>query len=170
MVNSKSKGSEYERKVAKILGSWWGEEFHRTPMSGGLHWHEDNRVSGDIVTPPGSLYPFTTECKKREGWSFEQILKGTGEVEEWWKQSTGDSKRVGLLPLVVFAKNFSPNYMMLTESVFNSILKYKGTETTPFNYFILHRPKFPTRVVCVLDEFIKFVTKDDVIGALAKEK
>lgn len=169
-VNSKQKGSEYERKIAKILSKYWGEDFHRTPMSGGLHWKDDNRVAGDIVTPPTSIYPWTTECKKRQEWGFDQLLKGTGEVEQWWKQALGDSVRVGLKPLVIFAKNFSPNYMMFEYEDAKVFAKELGMEELPFIHFVLHKPNTASRVICILEDFIKHVPKEVVIKALDLEK
>jgi hypothetical protein len=169
-INSKAKGSEFERKVAKLLSKWWKEQFHRTPMSGGLHWKEDNRVAGDIVTPPNSVYPFTTECKKREEWEFEQIIKGTGEVEKWWTQAITDGERVGLKPLLIFSKNFAPSYLMMYCEDFDKILAYKGVTTLPFNYFILHKKGSSPRLICILDDFVAAVTKEDVIGALVTVK
>lgn len=164
-VNSKAKGSEYERKIARLLSEYWGEEFHRTPMSGGLHWKDDNRVAGDIVTPPTSIYPWTTECKKRQEWGFEQVLKGTGEVESWWKQSERDGERVGLRPLVIFAKNFSPNYMMFAYEDAKKFATELGIEELPFNHFVVHK-EGTARIICVLEDFIKHVPKQVVINAL----
>jgi len=162
-VNSKQKGSEYERKIAKILSKYWGEDFHRTPMSGGLHWKEDNRVAGDIVTPPESVYPFTTECKKRQEWSMDQLLKGTGEIEEWWNQAVGDSVRVKLKPLVIFAKNFSPDFMMLRYEDFKPL--EDKIESPKFNYFVVNSPKHEPRVICQLSDFIKHISKSDILEA-----
>lgn len=160
-INSKQKGSEYERKIAKILSKWWGEPFHRTPMSGGLHWREDNRVAGDIVTPPNSVYPWCTECKKRNEWHLEQLLKSTGDVEKWWKQAVTDSERVGLRPLLIFSKNFAPDYLMMKYDEFNEIV-----DDPQFNYFVVSVSGKEPRIVCLLDDFVKFVSKDDVIRAL----
>jgi len=164
-INSKAKGSEYERKVARQLSQWWGEEFHRTPMSGGLHWKEDNRVAGDIVTPPESLYPFTTECKKREGWDLEQVLKGTGDVESWWQQSVSDGERVKLKPLLIFSKNFAPSYFMIRLEDFERIASFKKGRIA-FNFFIISIVDKEPRIVCKLEDFLKHVVKEDVLGAL----
>ena len=67
LKHPKQKGSEFERKVAKALTDWSGYEFHRTLMSGALHWDNDSRVVSDIV-PPESLsgWPFSIECKNVE--------------------------------------------------------------------------------------------------------
>jgi hypothetical protein len=164
-INSKHKGSEYERKIAKKLGSWWGEDFHRTPMSGGLHWAEDNRVAGDIVTPPTSVYPWVTELKKREEWEFDHLLKGTGEIEKYWKQVQGDAQRTGMRELLIFSKNFAPDYLMISAYDFRLIMEAKGWIDPRFNYFIVTKVGQDARVVCILDDFIEHVSKGDVIRA-----
>lgn len=169
-INSKQKGSEYERKIAKILGAWWGEEFHRTPASGGLHWKEDNRVAGDIVTPPDSLYPWVTELKKREEWEFEHLIKGTGEIEKYWTQVSKDAERTGLRRMLIFSKNFAPNYLMLDTVDFNTIMvakfgdNYRSSEV-PLAVFYVLVPDKPARVICILEDFIQHVSKEDVITA-----
>lgn len=166
-INSKAKGSDYERKIAKVLGDWYGEEFHRTPASGGLHWKEDNRVAGDIVTPPGSTYPFVTELKKRESWEFFHLLKGTGEMEKFWQQVSNDAARTGLKPLLVFSKNFSPDYTMMLLSDFTAIFDSKGwtNNVAGFNYFVVHKAGSPDRVTFILQDFLRIVSKEDIIKA-----
>lgn len=168
-INSKAKGSEYERKIAKLLSKFWGEEFHRVPQSGGLRWGDDNRVAGDITTPIDSVFPFTVECKKREGWELEQVLKGTGDVEKWWNQAVNDSERVNLKPLLIFSKNFAPSYVMVRMDDFMPILKAKGGRLA-FSYFVVCVLGKEFRVVFNLDDFIKHVAKEDVMGAFGLEE
>lgn len=119
--NSRSKGKGYERLVAKKLGEWWGEPFRSTPGSGALHWEKDNRVAGDIVPPVDSKFPFTVECKKREGWYFDAIINETGEIPEWWQQSVDDGKRVDREPILIFSKNRAPSYVMLKWKLFSKL-------------------------------------------------
>ncbi|ACI91024.1 gp24.1 [Bacillus phage SPO1] len=167
-INSKAKGAEYERRIAKYLGAWWGESFHRTPQSGGLNWGTDSRVAGDITTPVDSKFPFTVECKKREGWDLDQVIKGTGQVEKWWTQCIGDSERVELRPFLIFAKNFNPDYCMLKYDDFISLARKRKENN--FNYFIIHTVGVPyKRVVVSLDDFTKAFTPEDVLEALGVE-
>lgn len=130
--NGRTKGNSFERLVAKLLSNWWDEEFHRTPSSGGLHWKRDNRVTGDVVTPENSNFPFSIECKKVEGWNFEQLLKDTGEIKSWWCQCFKDSEEVGKIPLLIFSKNRSPIYYMTTKEVAEII--FESSEQK--NFFI----------------------------------
>ena len=86
MINSKNKGSTFERVIAKKLTEWSGHEFNRTPMSGGLRWKEDNSVVGDIVPPPDLNFPFGIEIKKQEvPWDFDLILKHKQELTQQLK-------------------------------------------------------------------------------------
>ncbi|AID50505.1 hypothetical protein [Bacillus phage CP-51] len=160
-INSKNKGAEYERKIAKALGSWWGEQFQRTPASGGLQWKEDNRVTGDIVTPPDSIFPFTIECKKRESWDLNQFLKGTGEMEEWWTQATRDAKKINMKPMVIFSRNFDTDYVMMNLDDFSAIT----VGAQDFNHFAVAKVGLEPRVICELDKLLASVSKETVIKA-----
>lgn len=162
-INVREKGKGYELKVAKILSAFWGEKFNRTPCSGALRWGTDNRIAGDIVCPPESLFPFSVECKCHEGWTLEQVLKGTGEAESWWHQCMGDCERVNRKPLLIFSKNFAPNFMMILKSDFDAIAKYK--KKIDFNFFIVYTTTEENRVICNLDEFVKCISKEDILKA-----
>lgn len=110
---SKTKGADYERKIAKKLSEWWGGTFSRVPASGGLHWGSDQRVAGDIIPPPEARFPFVIECKKREGWLIDHILLDNGQPRTWWEQVVTDARRVKLIPLLMFSKNLAKDYIMV---------------------------------------------------------
>lgn len=160
-INSKNKGSSYELKIAKLLSEWWGEEFHRTPMSGGLHWKEDNRVAGDIVTPPNSIFPFSIECKKRESWKLDDLLKTNTEIDSYWYQCVRDARAVKLKPMVIFSKNFYGDLMMITMEDFFALTNTKLQEIP---YIVYHTPE-RNRVICRLSDFLETVSKEEVIEA-----
>lgn len=168
--NSRVKGAGFERKIASMLSDWWGVEFHRTPSSGGLHWKQDNRVHGDIVAPVDATdYPFCNECKKVEGWDFEQLIKGTGEVTDWWLQCITDAREVKKVPLLTFSKNYSPIYYMIYQ---------KDWEKLPLpnrNYFVTtfetedENGKVEEHHVAVgmFDDLVS-IPKDKVVKSLSK--
>lgn len=105
-INSKAKGSKFERTVAKMFSEVYGVEFHRTPMSGGLHWKQANGISGDIVPPDDISFPYSVECKNVEtDWDFDKIISGTSEFWKWWEQAKSDSKEFDKFPFLVFKKN-----------------------------------------------------------------
>lgn len=126
MINSKNKGSEFERAVAKMLTLWSGYEFHRTPMSGALHWTNDKRVVSDIVPPQELIdegWPFSIECKKVENsWEFNCFLDGTSQtLKEHWKQCCDDAVRECMVPMLVFSKNRRDIFVMLKSEVFKTL-------------------------------------------------
>lgn len=125
--NSKQKGSDYERKVAKILSDWSGREFHRTPMSGSLRWSNDKRVVSDIVPSQDLVdkgWPFSIECKKVEGsqWEFSNFIEGTSmTLKDHWKQCCDDAKRENMIPMLVFSKNRRDTFIIITRDVFSKL-------------------------------------------------
>lgn len=116
MKNPKTKGNGFERRVAKILSDWAGVQFMRTPASGAIHNFKDKRVVSDIV-PPLSVgnFPFSIECKKVEcSWELSSIIEGTSQtLKDHWKQCSEDAAREGLIPMLVFSKNFRGVYAIL---------------------------------------------------------
>ena len=110
-VNGKKKGSDFERRIAKILSESLGFEFHRTPCSGGLHWQKDNRVAGDIIPPPGVNFPFCIELKKHEtSWEFPLFFSDKSFFYKFWEQAEKESEMSGLEPVVIFSKNRREEY------------------------------------------------------------
>lgn len=127
-MSSKQKGNTYERKTAKVLGSWWGYEFYRTPSSGGLHnWSSDLNVAGDIVTSPESGFPFVIECKNRQAgdWTLESIVLDKHDIKNWWAQVVLDARRVTKVPALVFTRNRAEDFVMIpyTEEVYDLLEK-----------------------------------------------
>jgi len=98
---AKSKGNKFERDMAKVLSEWWGEEFRRTPLSGG--WGEAC-TTGDIVSvSPKSTFPFSVECKRNEAFKFNTFFQdnNTALFNSWWKQCCLDAKKAKKLPLLL---------------------------------------------------------------------
>lgn len=126
---SRQKGSNFERKVAKQLSLWWGHTFHRTPGSGSLHWQSENNVAGDIVATPSSGFPFVCECKNQEAgnWTLESVVLGKHDVKYWWQQVVADARRVDRVPLLIFTRNRSDEFIMMPyeENLYEDLLMNK---------------------------------------------
>lgn len=124
-INSKQKGSSFELKVAKLLTEWSGYEFHRTPMSGALHWANDNRVVSDIVPPQNLVdegWPFSIECKKVESsWELNTFLEGTAQFWKHWKQCLEDANRENMVPMLIFSKNYREIYVAIQQEIYQSM-------------------------------------------------
>lgn len=163
-IDVREKGAEFERKIAKLIGNWWEEEFHRVPRSGGCHWREDHRVSGDLVAPPMSIFPFGVECKKQEDWIIDQLLIGTGKVESWWTQCIRDASQYSRKPFLIFAKNYMPILFMMQHSDFIPLSEaeyFKANGMMPL--LTLDIPGKPKRVVGMLEKLISAVSKSEII-------
>lgn len=113
MTNSKKKGDKFERKIAKILGDWWGVKFNRTPQSGGASWASSNNAVGDILPPAHAGFPLVIECKHREEWTMDNVLLNNREPHTWWAQVIGDSSTVNKAPCLIFTRNRGSIYVAL---------------------------------------------------------
>lgn len=112
-INSKAKGSRFERVVCKALQDWSGYEFSRTPASGGLRWKKTDNISSDIVCSDpkhAHKFPFSIEVKNYKDIKFEHLLTGnkTCKIREFWSQATGDAKRSGKIPVLIMRYNSMP--------------------------------------------------------------
>lgn len=122
MKNPKAKGNAFELKIAKILSEWSGKKFHRTPASGALHWENDKRVISDIVPPQDLNWPLSIECKNVVyDWDFSLLIKETSTFWKHWKQATDDAKREGMIPMLVFTKNYRDTYVALLYKTFRQL-------------------------------------------------
>ena len=117
-VNPRTKGNRAEKIMAKALSAWFGnclrpgEEFHRTPRSGGLRWGKDNRVVGDIVPPDGFDFPYSVEIKSRQIGVisiFDWMLsRPDSPIRKMWKQCVKGAKQTNKVPMLAFRYNGMP--------------------------------------------------------------
>ena len=114
-INSRDKGGRGEREAVKLLESWWGSEFSRTPGSGAfatITQRTDLNVSGDVSTPDPN-FPFIVEVKWHEGWDLDQLIKSDkGKVWQWWKQAKEQAEDTNKYPLLLMKRNRNPWYYM----------------------------------------------------------
>lgn len=160
MKNPKEKGNNHERKVAKMLSEWSGQKFMRTPMSGAIHNFKDKRVVSDIVAPLSiGNWPFSIECKNVEcTWEFNNFIEGTSmTLKEHWNQSVEDSKREGLIPMLIFTKNRRDIYIMITKEVFYQL------EIEPENYINVTRSDCDL-IIMKLSDFLSLITIDELLS------
>jgi len=109
-MNSKAKGNLHERRVAALLTEWTGEEFNRTPGSGGLRWIEASRIAGDVVAPAKSSFPFVVEVKAYKKLHVPAQLGKRSMMYRFFEQAYRDAARVGrwILPIVFARQNGMP--------------------------------------------------------------
>ncbi len=144
--NSRTKGNSYELRIAKLFAEWSGEEVRRTPGSGG--WSSSKfGVTGDLVCA-NKRFPFHVECKKREGWTLDDLITGVRKpddanpwcsIEAWWRQCIESCPKGpvsvaltggGLLkePLLVFTRNRQADLVMVRHAFSAVVFAYPATD------------------------------------------
>ena len=125
-VNSKNKGSNFERVISKTFTEWWNNggmegKFFRTPGSGALAYREQEDVIGDLCTPHG--FPYTIECKNQEGWKLEDLFSekievnaDKGSVSGWWRQACIEAYRANKSPMLIMKKNYYEPLVIIENS------------------------------------------------------
>ena len=128
-VNSRAKGSSFERAIAKILNDRFNTtEFSRTPGSGAFattHTLPAHlKIYGDLITPQN--FKYCIECKK--GYNKENLYSLYNYSSDFWKfieQCEKDSEKCSRIPLVIFKQDRQPILAIVPESIaFDSNLKY----------------------------------------------
>lgn len=129
-AGSRNKGSKAELEAAEILRAWWSQiepdvVFKRVPLSGG--WADASsrgkfKTAGDLLCS-SKLWPFSSEIKRREQWSWAPLLAGKGSpVWDWWHQAQMAAFEVDMEPLLLFRKSHEPWWAMVRED-YASLLK-----------------------------------------------
>ena len=107
-VNSKRKGSTFERKIAKMMNERFEtKEFSRTPGSGAFATSHKNlpenlRISGDLITP--ITFPFVVECKNGYDVQLDDLFKRKSDFHSFVKQAQGDAKGANKDWMVIYQK------------------------------------------------------------------
>ena len=104
-INSKTKGDNNERAVAKWFKEWTGADMNRTPRSGGLRWLDASRIAGDIVAPQDFYFPFCVEAKAYKTVEFKETLRVNTIVGKFWAQAHKDACRIDKSPLLIIREN-----------------------------------------------------------------
>lgn len=160
--NPKNKGNGFERRVAKLFSEWTGVKFMRTPSSGAIHNFNDKRVVSDIV-PPLSIgkFPFSIECKNVNcSWEFSNLLEDTSQtIKDHWKQCEDDANREGLVPLLVFTKNYRPVL---------AVMPYRAWDCSPsviqsIPHLVLNNIWAQSLVMFKLDKFMEVLKVEELI-------
>lgn len=109
---AKAKGSGFENDTAKAFSAWFNETaktplnkaFYRVPSSGSLEWATSMNVDGDVTADPKISFNYLIECKKVEGWTVDNILKGNTYFPLWLAQSVREGLNINKVPLLIFSR------------------------------------------------------------------
>lgn len=107
------KGSDFEYKVAELVGEHWGAKAMRTIGSGSIHRPDGFQSEGDIVVDHNAQYPFVVEAKKHESIHLGEVIRNVGPMREFYQQVIDDAERVNKTPLVIFSKNYRDTMVLL---------------------------------------------------------
>lgn len=86
-INSKAKGSAFEREIAHYLTKKTGKKWIRSPQSGAyatLHRLKNNHLHGDVVCEDPMYKNFYIECKSVAKFPFHQLLDEKCPMLEGW--------------------------------------------------------------------------------------
>ncbi len=172
-MNPKSKGSSFERLIAKDCDKWWREvpgTFWRTKISGG------GDEPGDIAPryrPQHTekiWWPFILECKHNKDINLLNLFRVDTKPNKlllWWHQNTEDQKyaiTLGYmitLRLVIFRINTYPILCMFSPEEFQNKSHEKIDFINAFStQFIVDRALKETLSVTCFEDFKKFFTKE----------
>ena len=120
-VNSRTKGSSFERQIAKVLNKRFNTNvFSRTPGSGAFatthSLPEHLKIYGDLITPKD--FKFCIECKK--GYNKENLYSLYNNSSDFWKfikQNQKDSDKCGKDSLVIFKQDRQPTLAILPYNI-----------------------------------------------------
>ena len=119
--NSRTKGSTFERSIAKTLNDRFNtSEFSRTPGSGAFattHSLPDHlKIYGDLITPQN--FKYCLECKK--GYNNQNLYSLYNHSSDFWKfidQCQKDSEKCGKIPMVIFKQDRQPTLAIIPSHI-----------------------------------------------------
>ena len=147
-VNSRAKGSTFERSIAKILNDRFKTtEFSRTPGSGAFattHTLPDYlKIYGDLITPLN--FKYCIECKK--GYNKENLYSIYNYSSDTWKfieQCEKDSEKCQKIPMVIFKQDRQKTLAIVPYNII-----YKSN-----NYIEIHKEEKRYRIY-LFDDLLK---------------
>lgn len=108
-INSREKGCKNELVLSKVLEKWTGQQFSRTPSSGGLRWFDAPDVVGDVVCCNRKFYfPFAVETKHYKSVFVTGKLRENSLIYTFWAQAERDAIRANKHPLLFVRSNKMP--------------------------------------------------------------
>lgn len=121
MTQGSTKGGAFERRCAKMLSLYLtadetDAELIRSVSSGGWARRKVRQV-GDLA-PNGEAglefrLVYGVECKNRQSWEWRHFWTSDDPpLVQWWRKHRGECEEAGLVPLMIFTRNYEPLYLM----------------------------------------------------------
>lgn len=176
MVNSKAKGSSFERGVCKRLSLWISHDkqedaLWRSSQSGGRSttaFKKGKRFSdqaGDIC----SIHPigrpltdrFLIECKHIKTLKFSGLITNKGNLVEFWAKAKEQATQHKKMPMLIAKQNSQPVIVCLTKEGAEALaIKLKCILTVPrMNFYVF-----------LFEDIIKWATRPGIIDVDSTER
>ena len=118
MIDSRKKGADYERKIAKIISEAIGFTFKRTPGSGAFGTiNEMQSLQGDLVCTDNDNWDWFFELKKYEKvnlYHFAQRAKSCN-ITKWLEKM--EEQKADQHGCLIFAENRGKNMCLVERDV-----------------------------------------------------
>lgn len=166
VINSKNKGSVFERNVVKLLEHHFPDKkFGRSNGSGAMVGGTNSRyaknydsralelITSDIVCTNGS-FDYTIEAKSyKEFDGLTKLIDKSSKIYLWFEQSCRDSKMINKQPLLIFKFNHTKVYLVTFDSNFTEM---------SFNYIYLDK----NIILTLADDCLPYLKCDNSEKAL----
>lgn len=172
-MNGKSKGSSFERLIAKDFDKWWEEvsgTFWRTKISGGSDEPGDISPRYRPQHKEKPWWPFVIECKHYKSINLLNLFRNeknkNNHILEWWRQVTSSQNQAikgGYDPvplrLLIIRVNTYPILCVFSLSEFLSRAKVPLYIKKLRMYVEIHRENEHALIVTCFEDFKKHFTK-----------
>lgn len=113
IMNSKNKGSRFERKIGAWFTKWTGYKFERNRAGSGA-WHSNKDSTSDLTCTDerhAHRCKISIECKNYKEIKFEHLLLGNKgcDILKFWEQASKDAKRANKVPILCMRYNSMPS-------------------------------------------------------------
>jgi hypothetical protein len=127
----------HERRVAKLLKEWSGEEFRRRRVEGRDESVLARESTADVI-PTEKIFRFSVEAKCGRTFSYDALLASpeTAIFTSWWLQASYDATLLAkylkrpILPMLFFKPGINFDWVAFPAEAFE-FLKYKLDATLP---------------------------------------
>ena len=138
----KSKGSQFERKICKLLSLWFTENerddiFFRSASSGAMatqRFKKGKNTSGqqgDVTSTDlkGIIFinKFSIELKSYKDFSLDFLIyKNKSLIHDWWNQCKSDAERENKNPLLIIKKNNKKEIIIFKHDLYKYFCDFFG--------------------------------------------
>jgi hypothetical protein len=137
------KGKNHERRIARLLSEWTGEEFRRRRVEGRESNVIDRESTADIIPASKSII-FSIEAKSGTCPSLDGILSNPSKNKwtSWWHQCCYDAELLSkalnhqIWPMMFFKPHQNFDWVAIAKDPYEQVLKSNGEKVRIPNFFL----------------------------------